>query len=150
MDFGLVVSTPFNQKLRTFRAYMTAVMHWSRWEYCLYRHKDVIEGGLFPWLINFFMPPWVHCTSGNGKFKMTFFIFTEWKSRYDHQEPQWTDPSPWGREQNGNGQNEGQWILLEAAEKWRMNFILSLCQLPFCESVVCGPTEPDINLDDDC
>lgn len=37
---------------------------------------------------------------------MTFFIFTECESRYNHQEPQWTGPAPGGGEQNGNSQNE--------------------------------------------
>lgn len=40
--------------------------------------------------------------------------------------------------------------VIEAAEKWKMHCILSLRQLPICESAVCGPTEPDINSDDDC
>lgn len=40
--------------------------------------------------------------------------------------------------------------VIEAAEKWKMHCILSLRQLPVCESVVCRKTEPDINSDDDC
>lgn len=94
-----------------------------------------------------FIPPWAYCTSGNDKFKMTFFIFTEWESRYNHQEPQWTGPAPGGGEQNGNSQNE---VNVCYRGRGEMENALHSISPSVCESVVCRKTEPDINSDDDC